>query len=111
MANNILSRVIALLLAICCTILLITLMTTRDKYNSLVEANESLLHDNEYCTTQLEMKFSDMRLKNQQLASLAARVNNLTEERILMLEKIYKLQGGLGKKANREDGTLVDRQV
>ena len=111
MANNILSRVIALLLAICCAILLLTLMTTRDKYNSLVEANESLLHDNEYCTTQLEMKFSDMRLKNQQLGSLAARVNNLTEERILMLEKINKLQRGLAKKENGEDGTVVYQQI
>ena len=90
MANDILSRVIALLLAICCAILLLSLLTTRDKTKSLVEVNE-------YCTTQLEMKFSDMRLKNQQLASLAARVDNLTEERVLILEQMNKFQGDLDK--------------
>ena len=104
MTSNILSRVIALLLAICCAILLLSLVTTRDK-------TKSLMNENEYCTTQLEMKFSDMRLKNQQMASLAARVNNLTEERIILLEKIYQFQGDLDKRENGEDGTVVDRQV
>ena len=55
------------------------------------------MNDNEYCTTQLEMKFSDIRLKKQQLASLAARVDNLTEERVLILEQMNKFQGDLDK--------------
>ena len=64
------------------------------------------MHDNEYCTTQLEMKFSDMRLKNQQLASLAARVDNLTEERVLILEQMNKFQGDLDKMEKGGDGQV-----
>ena len=87
MANNIL---INLFLGICCAILLLSLLTIQDM-------NKCLVGDKEYCTTQLEMKFSDMRLKNQQMASLAARVNNLTEERVLILEKMDNLQEELTK--------------
>ena len=90
MVTNIIPWLINLFLGICCAILLLSLLTIQDM-------NKSLVGDKEYCTTQLEMKFSDMRLKNQQMASLAARVNNLTEERVLILEKMDNLQEELTK--------------
>ena len=64
------------------------------------------MNENEYCTTQLEMKFSDMRLKNQQLASLAARVDNLTGEKVLILEQMNKFQGDLDKMEKGGDGQV-----
>ena len=47
-----------------------------------------------------------MRLKNQQLASLAARVDNLTGEKVLILEQMNKFQGDLDKMEKGGDGQV-----
>ena len=61
------------------------------------------------CSKQLEMKTSDLTAKDQQLASLAANVDTLTQERNSIQEQLGQLQEQLGQVNADKDALEVEK--
>jgi septal ring factor EnvC (AmiA/AmiB activator) len=99
MASNLSSWFFPALLTIGCIALVMNIMNAKKMNKSLLtnidsaQAEMKVAMDSSMeCSKQLEMKTSDMTAKDQQLASLTANVDTLTQERNNIQEQLEQLQ-------------------
>ena len=116
MASNLSSWLFPALLTIGCVALVMNVMSAKKMNKTLLtnidsaQAEMKVAMDSSMeCSKQLEMKTSDLTAKDQQLASLAANVDTLTQERNSIQEQLGQLQEQLGQVNADKDALEVEK--